>query len=190
MEQVRQGNDSTLTYIRKYNELVDLAYGSGAKSGTEERLLVRCFLLGLKDREMARRITENQKDTTLKICQDYLEQKMAGKERAIQLFGNDKSDKRNIEPMDCSALEATTDKFTKALEQLTTKIAKIEARLDQPQGAARQPDRRTPVPSGKNNLLTQTCHYCHKVGHIKRECRKLQYDKSRQNSRHLNSYRQ
>ncbi len=182
LESTRQRmGETTPAYIRRYRADARRAYGVKPRAATEESRVVASFLRGLTDRQFAERMYRTGRVTTLDAAVKTALEKEAERERMEQMLRS-----RGEEPMEVGAVEATgrliglMDKMQRSIEQVTTRLSKIEARKEaqpapRPQQVAPKQQRRDRK-SGRrpdhkwDDKGRPICNSCGKSGHVYREC--------------------
>ena len=179
LETIRQRKgESTPAYIRRFRSDANRAYGTGARAATEETRVVASFLRGLADRLFAERLYRTGRVATLESAIKVALEKEAEREKMEQMLRS-----RDEEPVETGVLDATgqllglIDTMRKRLEQVTTRLAKIEAskELKQPpkvkKGQWKQGRSGAKRPAHKwDSQGRPLCSWCGEVGHMYREC--------------------
>ncbi len=179
LETIKQRmGESTPAYIRRFRSEATRAYSTGARSATEEMRVVASFLRGFADRHFAESLYKTGRVTTLESAVKVALEKGAEREKMEQMLRS-----RSEEPVEMGALDATSqllglmDTMQKRLEQVTTRLAKMEASKES------RPPPKFKREQGKQEKWgakctdhkwdrqgRPICSRCGKVGHMYREC--------------------
>ena len=205
VEKVKQGAfDTSATYGRRFREAADLAYPAplGGRNEDQNRLLLRNYMRGLKDRHMVERLVREGRPNTFTQAMLLIQEYEADDYR-LHLALDDTLDARQEEPMEVNAFhrpsknssasspqadtpakDETAKDITDVKRQmagLTQQFTKLMATLQAPQArqAGQRPKDRSKRPAApSNNQSTingqprSLCDYCQKWGHVSLDCRK------------------
>ena len=202
---VQKAYQTTKDYGRKYKEAVRLAYPTamdGAQNDIADRFIIHGYVRGLEDKELAKKLVRKGLPKTLDTAITQVEKLQAAEQEVDNMFPTTTSatSRRREEPMDISAVNnaatpqpktpletelATVKRQVGGLSNQFTQIMAAFNTMIQQQGAApRQdrPHRQQQHPGGQRPRFEFSddgkpiCAYCHKKGHLRRECRKRTAD--------------
>jgi hypothetical protein len=194
VEKMRQGAyENTAAYGRRFRESADLAYPvlEGVRNQDQQRLLLRAYMRGLRDRHVVERLIKEGRPDTYSQAMNLVTAYEADDYR-LRLALDEGTTGSAEEPMEVGALQpaaAPDSSWAKDLAEvkrqvsgLTQHFTKLMATLQKgelPQKPSReQRDSRGRRPPAEGNTEfaytpegAPICHFCHKEGHIQRFCR-------------------
>ena len=210
-QMVQKTYQSTKDYGRKYKEAVRLAYPTaldGPRNDISDRFIIHGYIRGLEDNELAKKLIRKGLPKTLDDAIASVEKLEAAEQEVVNMFptSTSASSRRREEPMDIGAVTGTTAPQHKSTvesdlatvkrqvgglsNQFTQIMAAFNTLAQQQQAAAphqSRPQRHQQHPGGQRPRFEFSddgkpiCAYCHKKGHLRRECRKRIADNTRQN---------
>ena len=169
LENFRQvAGEAVRDYSRKFRDLAEQAFPTENRTPDQVRTLIRYFIKGLNSAETARTVLKSCPSSVMEAMQAALDS--AEMEETLHRLGH-----RREEAMDVSTVRPNTQAtnpllvMSRQLERLTTKMAAMEARIQQGGSYQKYPRRQggkgRRTPDGK--LI---CYNCQNSGHISREC--------------------
>lgn len=196
LENARQKEGETVSaYVRRFRADTTRAYPDD-RPATEENRVVASFLRGFRDRQFTERLFRTGKVKTLDEAIATALEKEAERERLEQVLKTGE-ERMEVDTVD-SKVTSMLDTVQRRLEQLNTRIAKVEAKGKQsasPSTSGKAVVQTPPNQQRQNQQKQQQpkinkrrkdprhqwtddgkpiCAYCSKPGHLYRECRKRQ----------------
>ena len=162
-------------YCRRARGVVEAAFPQVNRVPEQDRIAVGSFLSGLVNKELARYVLEHD-PADLGQAINHALQRSAFEDRSAHLGIKKEEQGKVVEVFDPSiAVQQPLSKLFKQLEQLTTKLAKVEATVKRgaPSGARNQPS------APRQYRPLGPCFYCQKPGHLKRNCYSRRRDMQR-----------
>ena len=199
LRQVQQHpGEGILAYNRRFREAALDAFPD-PRTADQHREMVKLYGRGLKKTIDAQKLVAHDWPVTIDIAFQRMLQLETGGERFRHL-------ERREEPMEVAAVAgkvsstmhtspplvktSETEALLKRLEQLTTKVAKLEATQNQKQATQSQNqskfNQNTSNYQRGNWAEWRTCYYCQEKGHLKRNCQLFQRDHAEQQRKSLN----
>ena len=203
VEKVKQGGfDTSAAYGRRFREAADLAYPEplGGRNEDQNRLLLRHYMKGLRDRHMVERLIREGRPNTF-IQAMVLVQSYEADDYRLHLALDDTVDGRQEEPMEVNAFnrkpsnpsnaspstapQATTSNAEMAndmtevkrqmaglTQQFTKLMATLQSQNSKPKSHTKKAVPAKPNPSTIQGQPRSLCEYCEKWGHVALDCRK------------------
>lgn len=200
VERIKQGAyESTTAFTQRFRELADQAYPPAATfSGAplarhqdQERILLRAFIRGLRDRHIVERLIKEGEPKTYKEA-TTLVVKYEAHDYALKLALDEAHFIREEEPMEVGAVATTresadsvakkvdnmerqvqglTQQFTKLMATIKAAATPLSRPRDQQHGqSSHGSDDSRPNRYADNGA--PICNFCENVGHMERFCRK------------------
>ena len=122
VEKVKQGAfDTSAAYGRRFREATDLAYPEplGGRNEDQNRLLLRSYMKGLRDRHMVERLIREGRPTTFTQAMLLIQEYEADDYR-LHLALDEAVDDRQIEPMEVNAFQRPSKASSAPTPQTTS----------------------------------------------------------------------
>ena len=207
VEQIKQASyEPTASYGRRFREAADLAYplaGAAAQRNADQTcLLLRAYMRGLRDRRIVERLVREGHPVDFATAMTLVQAYEADDYRLHLALNEGIIEGRVEEPMeigavggapaDPPALVRDMAEIRRQVNGLTSQFTRLMATLNQPAPPPSQPQASggsgNPRRRGNRNFDQQNsgndqpplvCNYCHKQGHIARNCRRRMRNEDR-----------
>lgn len=170
----QRSGETTPAYIRRFRSEAARAYPT-ARAASEESRVVAAFLRGFADRHFAEQLFRTGRISTLTNAVAAALEKEAERERMEQMLNRQGHESMEVGQISRHTSEDATTKLSRQLEQIVTRLAKLEApsqsqKHEKPDWKAKRgtkgnrPDHRW-ADDGR-----PICNYCKEAGHYFRNC--------------------
>ncbi len=168
----RTPKETILTFVQRFVQLADIVYPQPDATQTEN--LIKWICLGLKDRDLVRRLLKQGRPANLGVLIDRVHRDCASDEAYREIYSDEAMEVGTVETTPLAAEVAALRQEMAALQVKTAtpvKDERVEKRLkelaDENAALRRALDSR----KGSGSHAGLVCFRCGKTGHIRRACR-------------------
>ena len=133
LEKLKQSQtESVANFCRIFRDAAEQAYPPLSRNEDQQRLILRHFLQGLKSNALAKRINNEARPKTIEEALKMVAQFEEDEDRYARL-------ERKEEPMEIGSANTDQSSLLRKMEQLSTKIAKLEVQVEASKSANKRP---------------------------------------------------
>lgn len=206
---VQESYELTSNYGRRFRDAVDVAYPAAGRNADQQRIMLRAYMRGLKDKELVGRLVQEGRPADYVDAMELVTKYESDKYNLDKALNGVVAETRREEPMEVAAMaeagapSKTESEILKQLSSMHRQVSGLSreftrmkagdahavSRSSAPAARAQRPQVSRPVlpPSGQRPRPSfqytadgrPICAQCKKPGHFRRECRSRSNSDSR-----------